>query len=744
MISTRDEATVSVVKPSAPERLRANRDTALALAEAGIPVIPTKNKMPASLEWQRLDVEINDEERAAKIEAFNREHNFAPLHIGSTTDKTLLRKWMGPRHNATPSISLGPANLVVLDLDKKKGVDGVELFRAWAAESDIDVSKCPRTVTQSGAEHIYFSNPDHVGCKRNAELQWDLKGVGGQVVAAGAIRAEDGKRYVAAADAPNLIESYKSGTIPPIPMAIVEKFGASTKASASVSSIEEARLVRRLREDEWSSKDDLLDETIGFDLAALEDKDAEFRRLVTQRRSKVDEDKRDESTSGNRWNLAKCLIREFGESFSVLDLAAAYELANERTDGAFGVYVGDNAPGAGEFDNRAIAREWAKLQGSSERKVSEANFGPVQDEDESRAPKEKKAPILVKSFATFKAEYRPARYLIDGIIQRGALYTWTARTGAGKTSLLASASLAIAAKREDVLGIEVKQGRVVYCTFENPADFRAKLLAAQYAHKVTDEEIGDRLDVIDAWHDIGKIRKALTDQSECAGIIIDTLQAAFPGTDSNDNAEVLKFVKQVRTLTTLPGNPAVIVAAHPIKNAQRDNLVPYGGGAVLNEVDGNLTLFKEVATGIVEMHHQGKFRGTDFEPKRFSLEIVACPSLLDENGRALRLPVMKPIDADSAVQREETVKQEGAAKDAALLAAMIAKPEGSQGDWAVSCGCAKSSVNRALKRMQDVRLVDETGGRWIVSKKGRALVENVRQRAEAEGQRFEVADDEAE
>src|SRR5262245_62015671 len=39
-----------------------------------------------------------------------------------------------------------------------------------------------------------------------------------------------------------------------------------------------------------------------------------------------------------------------------------------------------------------------------------------------------------------------------------------------------------------------------------------------------------------------------------------------------------------------------LVAAHPIKNAPEDNLLPYGSDAILNEVDGNLTLWKNPNT----------------------------------------------------------------------------------------------------------------------------------------------------
>jgi hypothetical protein len=56
-----------------------------------------------------------------------------------------------------------------------------------------------------------------------------------------------------------------------------------------------------------------------------------------------------------------------------------------------------------------------------------------------------------------------------------------------------------------------------------------------------------------------------------------------------------------------------LVAAHPIKNAPEDNLMPYGSGAILNEVDGNLTLWKNPNTGIVSLYWQGKLRGFDGE-----------------------------------------------------------------------------------------------------------------------------------
>ena len=74
-------------------------------------------------------------------------------------------------------------------------------------------------------------------------------------------------------------------------------------------------------------------------------------------------------------------------------------------------------------------------------------------------------------------------------------------------------------------------------------------------------------------------------------VIYDTFQAGFDGDEFNNNAQVLKFIKRLRPLTILLGQPAVLVLMHPTKNAGEDNLVPYGEGSIMNEVDGNLTVW---------------------------------------------------------------------------------------------------------------------------------------------------------
>ena len=115
----------------------------------------------------------------------------------------------------------------------------------------------------------------------------------------------------------------------------------------------------------------------------------------------------------------------------------------------------------------------------------------------------------------------------------------------------------------------------------------------------------------------------LAEQEPFALVIVDTLAAFFDGDNINDAVQGGEFMRRLRPLTQIAGLPSVIVAAHPTKNATEDALVPYGSGAILNEVDGNLTLWKKPETGLVSLHWQGKLRGLEFR---------AGPVPLRDNG----------------------------------------------------------------------------------------------------------------
>jgi hypothetical protein len=198
-------------------------------------------------------------------------------------------------------------------------------------------------------------------------------------------------------------------------------------------------------------------------------------------------------------------------------------------------------------------------------------------------------------------------------------------------------------------------------------------------------------------------------------VIIDTFAAFFDGNDTNDATQGGEFMRRLRPLTKIGGLPTVLVAAHPIKNAPEDNLLPYGSGAILNEVDGNLTLWKQPATGFVCLHWQGKLRGRDFEPVPFRFEEASSPDLLDAKGRQFMLPTLRPISPEVAEQRDKAE----ANLDLALLRAIAADPDGTQAEWAKAIGRAKSSVNAKLQKLKQLKLVEESlSGKWRLTSKG--------------------------
>ena len=63
-----------------------------------------------------------------------------------------------------------------------------------------------------------------------------------------------------------------------------------------------------------------------------------------------------------------------------------------------------------------------------------------------------------------------------------------------------------------------------------------------------------------------------------------TLYSHFDGKDVNNPVESGEFMRRYRPIPQLAGRPTVLVSAHPVKNAARGNLVPYGAGAILNDI----------------------------------------------------------------------------------------------------------------------------------------------------------------
>jgi AAA domain len=380
---------------------------------------------------------------------------------------------------------------------------------------------------------------------------------------------------------------------------------------------------------------------------------------------------------------------------------------------------------------KAAADHTAKLIARAERALPDEPPTPQAEPAPSKArraanghgnPAAQRAPIVrIKTAVEFAREYVPLSYVVEPFVRSRSVYTVTARTGGGKTALLVAIALAVLTKRAEVLGAEVEGGRVAYLAFENPDDVRMKLMIAAFLLNIDLAKIGDRLVILDARAPPEAVFASLLHASRAgafAVILADTLAAWFDGKDVNDNVQTGEFVRRVRPLTELPGNPSVLVAAHPTKAASDDGLVPYGGGAILNEVDGNLTLTRDAA-GAVRLHWQGKLRALDFAPRLFRFEIVGSPDILDAKGRQVQLPVLRPITEADA----ETRQQEQTDRSSKLLRALIDHPGAAVRQLGEVTQIPKSSVERELTKLIRAKLAEHVLGSWRATAKGRKQVE---------------------
>jgi hypothetical protein len=328
---------------------------------------------------------------------------------------------------------------------------------------------------------------------------------------------------------------------------------------------------------------------------------------------------------------------------------------------------------------------------------------------------------LRQTSAQFVADFVPPDYLLDGVLQRRFLYSLTGRTGSGKTAvvLLIAASVALGRKIGD---LEVAQGRVFYFCGENPDDVRMRWIALA-------QQMDFDIDKIDVDFFPGRFRFSekyqtiLADAQDVGGvvlIIIDTSQAYFEGDEPNNNKQQGEHAQRLRTLADLPGGPCVLVNCHPVKNAAADNLIPYGGGAFLNEVDGNLTC--SISNTAIEVGWQGKFRGPDFEPLAFKVRSVTHERLKTAKGRLIPTVVAEHL---SEIAQEEITKVARSHQDQ-LLAEIERNGHGSWSDMAKRCGWLlktgkphKTMVRRALDTLKAQKLITPDRDGWALTEKGR-------------------------
>jgi|TARA_R110000823_G_scaffold245599_4_gene369756 archaellum biogenesis ATPase FlaH len=279
---------------------------------------------------------------------------------------------------------------------------------------------------------------------------------------------------------------------------------------------------------------------------------------------------------------------------------------------------------------------------------------------ESEAPVVQATPQTIQDFtiddsAAFLSDLQPLEYLIDGLLPVGVAYSLTGHAGHGKTTLALQFAISVA-RGEMFADRETSKGKVLILAGENPYNVKWQYAAALAARNLSPKDVDIHFVQgrfsIKEWSEV--LRSKMEAMPDLKMVIVDSLQAFFEGDNDNDNTQMVEMAHRLRNLCKTHQRPALLIIAHPAgKVPQKDNLVPRGGGAFLNEIDGNLTVWSQDASQQT-LHHSQKFRGAGFDPMEWVMQIHEFSHLTDIHGTPLKLPVSRPETTSERVDRENT------------------------------------------------------------------------------------------
>jgi hypothetical protein len=330
-------------------------------------------------------------------------------------------------------------------------------------------------------------------------------------------------------------------------------------------------------------------------------------------------------------------------------------------------------------------------------------------------PLQQKEPLL-RDALSWLSESTPADWIVQGLLQQGMVYAITAQTNHGKTAVTLDMALAVASGGK-FANRSVKQGRVLILCGENPEGFRTRMLATIKARNIERATLAGQIHVLPISMPLaeirGRLREEATKVGEFALVLIDTSVSFFSGDSEDDNVQARDHALDIRSLTLLPGKPAIAVNCHPSKGATQDTLVPRGGGAFLNEIDTNLTVWSDGDVATLHWHH--KKRGPDFDPMYFRFQ---GGSITDAGGIKVPTVVAMHISDD----QEDALFKERREHENRVLVAMADAPGASYADLAAECSWGrdngKSRVKRIMDRLKDDGLVVKHRGRMRLTQKG--------------------------
>lgn len=567
-----------------------NKRNALVLAKLGIPVFPSSGKVPLIPRYNKLDTAITAEDYGAALEKWHEDHgeDDAPAHVGATTNVDVVKKMWRKHPDAVPSISCGPAGLVVLDADSKD--DGPAKMDALFEENGGVPAGVPIIPSKSGGKHFVFSDPLGERTNKAGLLKknygTDVRGNGGQFVAPGSIR-EDGKTYGTEKDFVAFCKAMSTKALPELPSFIAELIGAPSDSAApeEIAPSREREVIAHLSEVDWPEHEELFEPAVGlYDLDALKANNPDFGSLY---------DAPGDDCSTNRFVAARMVMTEWPE-MPVEHLAVFFE----GWEGAGSIT--DAKPKSGEYDLRQVAREWLKNQGLSKPSAGDA-FGAVDDPDDADdepAPAVKSGELR---FLSSVARYSDPNYIVENIATRGMVGMLHAPSNAGKTFSAFHLGGCLS-EGWTWFGRNVEQCAVLYCYGEGHAGIERRALAWSRRYEPQADALVFRDGIPNFATHAGKAAKAIREAVKNANamlaergrppvamLMLDTFAKAVAGAEESSAREMQPILNALRAIA-VELDLCILIVHHSGKDTA---LGARGSSAIFADVDFNLEIVSE-------------------------------------------------------------------------------------------------------------------------------------------------------
>jgi len=332
--------------------------------------------------------------------------------------------------------------------------------------------------------------------------------------------------------------------------------------------------------------------------------------------------------------------------------------------------------------------------------------------------------LIAETGEAFVAGFKPPEYTIEGVLLRGYLYGITGKSNAGKTAIAVSLAACVGAgkpfgRHQSVVG------QVLYLAGENPEDIRLRIKA--YCVSMFLPQAFNNVTFVSRSFSISQHFAELMELSESVGgfdlVLVDGKTSFFTGDEENDNTQAYAQALELRSLTRLVGLPSVAVLCHPNRAAEgAEGLLPRGGSAFLNELDGNLTAWN--SGGVVSLS-QNKIRGADFEPVKIKLDVFVFPDIKTNFGTPITSVIAKPLDMNESELLEEQAESE----ENRLLTLVNSSPKSTLREWAGLLGWNDrngqpmvSKVSRTLSQLKADKMVKKVRKNWKITAAGKAEI----------------------